>query len=740
MRRQRVETINLSESVTLQVNDSRWHRVGWTGGVVLTITGVLGTIGGLSVSVVAILVGLSILALFSLATELKLAWELTDGAPVRVAVIASGGFVFVGSLALSLGLFGSLPSTVAGVVFATGVQALVLTVDVSPNRSGRRAQFPITVLGHGVVLAGTVLALGWLPGVVLTASTTAAVLLLYAVGFSAMVLNAFWTRQLRPQQTPPRPGTEVRFWEAMVLVSVIVGIVSAFALALLGGTTAVAEGSVGAQVAAAVAAMAAVLALASLSVPAKPPRVLGRLAGRLETVLQHGVAIVLFVNVLLIGVFLVVPRLFRWVLGGFLALLLFGVTLNYLMIVYVWQPDAPDKPTPTLEDGESVTVVVNGFNEFETLSESLPYNLEALSDVQFLLLPAAKSNDGTIEFMQRMAAAHPDRVRVVLGTAGSKAGDLNLAWDSIETPYALLLDADETIEDDFVARGLSVFRKRPAVGVVQGRKLAAHPDGSRLTRFVTIERQHSTWLDSVFMTDWFGASHFAGSSAMFRREVPPTVNGWDHSMLTEDIDFTIRLETQTEWSVTYESDMVAQELNPQSWWGLIIQRQRWARGWVEVAVKHLPRLLRSWRTLGAMKTFGLSWLLLTAISAPLYTITPALVAYGFIGSVPAMPWLLVILISIYLLPERPISFVYTAINDPSLSTDRRRLPAIVCYAYGWIAFGWMIQLHAMYLQLAGAKTAWNVTKKQASTTGKRAPKQTKRPQNTEPTTNTKKST
>ena len=728
------------------MQNSLWCQLVWATSILLTLAGIVAAVVGRPTGVALIAIGGSALALFSLATEFRLARTKDSALPISEGIIASGGMGFIVAIALVTGVTPvTLTPAVRGAVLATGIQALVLTVDVNPPATVRQARLELIALSHGVVLAASLVALGWVPRIDPTApSTLQAVLLAYAVGFSAMALNAFWTRRLRPETVPPRPGTQTRYWESVVLTAVVIGVPSAFVLALGGGTQAVVGGQPLTQAAALVAGISATLAFGSLSAPTSSPAFLRAIGGRLSALLQHGIVIILFVNVLVIAVLLVVPALYVWVLGVFFGLLVFGVALNYLMIVYVHPPDddepsnrvddtvnaedmaVPAESPPMPDDGVPVTVIVNGFNEVESLSESLPYNLEALPSVQFILLPAAKSNDGTIELMQQAVADHPDRVRLIKGTAGSKAGDLNLVWDAIETPYVLLLDADETIEADFITRGLEVFRNQPNVGVVQGRKLAANPDESRLSRFVSIERQHSTWLDGTFMSDWFDAGHFAGSCAMFRHEVPMAIDGWSPEMLTEDIDMTLRLYLETDWRVEYVAEMVGQELNPQTWWALVSQRERWARGWIEVATKHLPRLLSQWRQLGATKTFGLTWLLLTAVSAPIYTLLPALVVYGLIASPPAIPGTLAVLLALYLLPERGISFFYTAKNDPSLPTPRRRLPSVVAYAYGWILFGWLVQLHSMYLQLAGATGIWHVTKKRGSASGKREPRATKR--------------
>jgi cellulose synthase/poly-beta-1,6-N-acetylglucosamine synthase-like glycosyltransferase len=60
---------------------------------------------------------------------------------------------------------------------------------------------------------------------------------------------------------------------------------------------------------------------------------------------------------------------------------------------------------------------------------------------------------------------HPARVRVAEATGGSKAADLNATWEHVETPYVLILDADETVDPAFVTRALGILTAQPDIGI-----------------------------------------------------------------------------------------------------------------------------------------------------------------------------------------------------------------------------------------------------------------------------------
>jgi cellulose synthase/poly-beta-1,6-N-acetylglucosamine synthase-like glycosyltransferase len=199
-----------------------------------------------------------------------------------------------------------------------------------------------------------------------------------------------------------------------------------------------------------------------------------------------------------------------------------------------------------------------------------------------------------------------------------------------------------------------------------------------------------------------------------RREAVQDIEGFATDMLTEDIDLTVRLYLETDWELVYEPDMIIRELNPETWQSLIRQRERWARGWAQVATRHLEDIGRSPRKLGLRRTIGLCWELFTAISSPVYTLLPAFVIFWlFITETPVLVFSSQ-LFTLYLLVERGVSFFVAAYLDPDLPHPEklRTVVATGIYGYAWMLFGWVIQLHSLYLELAGATGFWDVTEKQ----------------------------
>lgn len=692
----------------------RVYAGAWTVALTLALTGMVAigaTPGTRQTGYALLAVGGGSLALCALGAEFRTALARDRGAALRLVVVTAGGLAFVAAVAFAADVVSTgAPLAVRLVALAAGFQALLLTVDIRAARRSRRARAMVLLSSHGTLFAGALLTLSW------GRTVPRAGLLLYASGFAALLLNAFWARTTLSRTVPPEPETDRRRWEAVLLLAIVGGVLGAIVMVLGSRTGTLTLGGVATRAPATVTGVAALVALATVGAPRTAPSVLRWLDGSAATVVQHVLVLFVVANGLLLGVFVAARWLLLPVLGVFLAAIAVSVGLNYATLAYSSRRAGHDDGGRPADGG--VTVVVAAANEFDVLSESLRENVARLDDLPFLLVPAARSTDGTKDLMAEVRNDHPDRVRVVEGTGGSKAADLNQVWDHVETPHVLVLDADETLDRSFVTRALSVLAERPEVGIVQGRKLATYPDASRLSRFISVERQHSTWLDHPFDATVLKSGHFAGSAALLRTPVVPDAGGFSPEILTEDIDLTLRLYLETDWDVAYAPDLVARELLPGTWTALLGQRERWSRGWAQVAGRYFGDVLGSWRKLGLRRTLGLSYILFIAVSAPLYTLFPALVLPTVtLDAFAGPPLLAAVFLALLLLPERAVSFAWAVFRDPAQPTavTPRRVVGTVCYAYLWVLFGWIVQLHALYLQLSGAPRTWTVTPKMRST-------------------------
>jgi len=283
-----------------------------------------------------------------------------------------------------------------------------------------------------------------------------------------------------------------------------------------------------------------------------------------------------------------------------------------------------------------------------------------------------------------------------------------------------MLDADETTDAASILRACDILREHPDVALVQGRKVSRAPEDGWLARFISAERRYCTWMDHVMHNDKLGSSHFGGSAALVRREVPPAVGGWTDRTMTEDIEFTLRLHLDGRWRIAYAPEMIVRESDPSTFGDLLKQRTRWSRGWAQFFSLYFGDVVRSRGRLGRKRAFGLAWLLLITVSALWTTFVPATLLMRMAGVSPLMPVVVGFPLTLILLPSRLLTYGYAARFDPviPIRLTPGRFAQLAAQAYLWILLGWFVQLHALYLELSSAPRSWDVTGKRPA--GKRS--------------------
>ena len=626
---------------------------------------------------------------------LHLAWTMFPGRRVPLHIAFAG--VLGGFLAVLGALGWALDARARVILVALGFQLqLAAAAATREPLVDRFSSFLVAALGHATMLLGA--ALLW------TGAGLDDVATVGCAGLAVVLLHAFWRQRARGG-----PGEE---WELILVCGVMV-VAAAPVLARFTPRPAILIG---------VALLASLLCVAVLARPPKRLEVLARRPRAVGRALAQGVALVVLVNVVLLAYSLVSHLAIRVVVGVLFFWLLLSVVFEYRSVLYARRHlvGAPSAPEAEVVPGE-VTVVIVAASEADVLRGSLAVNLALDLPLEYVIVPAAGSSDETVEVAHAAARAHPGRVRVVLGTTGSKARDLNLVWPTVETPYLLVLDADETIDAASLRRLAHALREDHGVAVAQARKLDPDPERSTLSRFIACERRYSTWIDqSVQAED--GGAHFAGSAALIRWGALHDIDGWRDDTLTEDIDFTLRLAEGTSWRIAYVPSAIVREATPRSLRQLVRQRTRWARGWAQVTAQHLPRVWRARRHLGLMRTISYTWQLLASVSGPWMVLLPLLSLIRLLGLSDLLPLALALPLAMLIMPSRGIAYLFAAWHDPVLPVRRspRAMGEVLLHAYLWLAVGWIIQLHAIYLQLADAPQEWSVTGKRAHRAGARA--------------------
>jgi len=266
-------------------------------------------------------------------------------------------------------------------------------------------------------------------------------------------------------------------------------------------------------------------------------------------------------------------------------------------------------------------------------------------------------DDATRAVAERVAAAHPGRVHVVVDHSWpkNKPKALNAALPACAGDIVGVFDAEDEVDLRLLRRVDAAFTASGAA-VVQG--------GVQLMNY------RSSWYSLRNCLEYFywfrsrlhlHAQHrfipLGGNTVFVRADLLRELGGWDEDCLAEDCELGVRLSSAGHTvEVCYDAHLVTREETPDSLRSLVKQRTRWDQGFLQVLHKGLWRDLPRWQRLLARFTLTSPFVqALTGISVPV-SIALALaarvpVAFAVLSFVPAIPTLLALVFDALALRE-----------------------------------------------------------------------------------------
>lgn len=214
---------------------------------------------------------------------------------------------------------------------------------------------------------------------------------------------------------------------------------------------------------------------------------------------------------------------------------------------------------------------------------------------------------------------------------GYKAGNLRHGIQQAAGDFLVIFDADFLPPDDFLLRTLPCFDD-PEVGYLQTAIGYLNRDVSFLTRFQAMIMGHQQFVTQG-LSELGGMVSLSGSACIWRRACVEQLGGWSAETITEDVDLGYRAQFGR-WRYAYVPDVVCMSELPERLSEVRVQRDRWARGLVQNAFRHLPGLFRPGLTGAArLQAFSLmfSSVLLAFFSVMLVLALPLALQAGQLG-------------------------------------------------------------------------------------------------------------
>jgi hypothetical protein len=241
------------------------------------------------------------------------------------------------------------------------------------------------------------------------------------------------------------------------------------------------------------------------------------------------------------------------------------------------------------------------------------------------------------ETRARVAALEAEGVEVHRRSSrtGAKAGNLN-AWleaHGDEVDYVVVLDADQEVDEHFVAGALARFGAHPDVAVVQGRIRSRDGDTSFARDFSGLFTRHAD--TKLAARAALGVVDFCGRGAMLDVAAVREAGGFPEVVM-EDTALTVELERRG-WTIVAAPELVSIEDAPVDHTAFAVQFGKFAEGAVQLLVRSRGSLVDP--RLRVRRRIDLALELLIPVLAALVPL--ALFGYSVVGAltgIAAFPW------------------------------------------------------------------------------------------------------
>jgi poly-beta-1,6-N-acetyl-D-glucosamine synthase len=236
----------------------------------------------------------------------------------------------------------------------------------------------------------------------------------------------------------------------------------------------------------------------------------------------------------------------------------------------------------------TVSVLIPAWNEEVGILKTL----QSVLDTQYKNLEVIVINDGSTDGTHELvtgfvadyeAQNHSNtKIKYMSLPNGGKAKALNRGLTLAEGEFVITVDADSVMEKNAIVNIMKQFTDNE-VAAVAGNVII----GNRKTPIEVMQQLEYLYgfffkrADSLFNSVYI----IGGAAAAYRKNVLLELGGFDHDIITEDIEMSTRILAHG-YKTRYAADAVVYTEGPATWTGLCNQRLRWKYGRLLTFIKH----------------------------------------------------------------------------------------------------------------------------------------------------------
>ncbi len=333
------------------------------------------------------------------------------------------------------------------------------------------------------------------------------------------------------------------------------------------------------------------------------------------------------------------------------------------------RPEPP--PAPPGEPPKASAIIAAYLpNEADTVVETVEAFLaQDYADLQIILAYNTPRPMAVERELQAIARRDSRFEPLRVEGSVSKAQNVNAAVTLVRGEFVGMFDADHHPSPGSYDRAWRWMAD--GVDIVQGHCVVRNGGRNWLTRLVAAEFEAIYAVSHPGRARMHGFGIFGGSNGYWRTALlaRTRMRGF---MLTEDIDSSLRVVTEG-GRIVSDPGLTSTELAPETPAALWNQRLRWAQGWSQVSLRHLPRMagrsLSLRQRLGALHLLGwreiYPWI--SQQVAPLFT-------FWFLRGNPPIDWFIPLFVAttVFTLSVGPAQTWFAwRYADPSIKGNRR---------------------------------------------------------------------
>ncbi|MBU0757594.1 MAG: glycosyltransferase family 2 protein [Nanoarchaeota archaeon] len=260
-------------------------------------------------------------------------------------------------------------------------------------------------------------------------------------------------------------------------------------------------------------------------------------------------------------------------LANIVKVLFLLIILSYYVLFFIRKRVPKKGKLPSL-----ISILVPAHNEEKYLAETLRSIIRSN-------FPGKKEiiviDDGSSDSTNRIAEGFP--VRLFKTQHFGKARALNFALKKAKGDIIAVVDADSVIEKNSLINALRYFNYPDVGAVTTTIKL-----NNRKTFFgiwLHIEQLYNSLLRSLLCR--INANIVTpGPLSFYRKKTLEDIGGFESKGFSEDVDIAVRIIRNGQ-RIEYSENSVSLTNMPQTLKGVIFQRIRFARGWINILKRHL---------------------------------------------------------------------------------------------------------------------------------------------------------